>query len=69
MSEDNEAAVYAAWQKRILAREKARTRRVDGPRIERENSGIHFTPDTNLAASNGHWSPSGQRMKSRFLDI
>lgn len=65
---DEEEAVFEAWRARILKREEARTRRITGPRLERENSGIHFTPDTDLALSNGFWSPSGQRMKSRFLD-
>lgn len=68
-NEADEEAVFEAWRTRILNKEKARTRRISSPRIETGNSGIHFTPEADLASSNGYWSPSGQSMKSRFLDI
>ena len=67
--EADEEAVFEAWRTRILNKEKARTQIVRSPRIEHGNSGLHFVPDSDLAASNGFWSPSGQSMKSRFLDI
>lgn len=67
MTEADEEAVFEAWRKRILAREDARTKRVSGGRISTGDSGVHFRPDTDLAASNGFWSPSGRSMQSRFL--
>lgn len=68
-SEDDEEAVFEAWRKRILAKEEARTIRRKAVRVDTGDSGVHFTPELDLATENGCWSPSGQSMKSRFLDL
>lgn len=68
-SDDDEEAVFEAWRKRILAKEEARTIRRKTSNIDSGDSVLHFTPEQDLAAENGCWSPSGQRMKSRFLDL
>lgn len=68
-SDNDEEAVFEAWRKRILAKEEARTIRRKHADVERGNSGIHFFPERDLAVENGCWSPSGQSMKSRFLDL
>lgn len=68
-SDNDEEAVFEAWRKRILAKEEERTIRRKHTNVERGNSGIHFFPERDLAAENGCWSPSGQSMKSRFLDL
>lgn len=67
--EADEEAVFEAWRTRILNKEKSRTRVINGPRVEYGNSGLHFSPEADLASCNGFWSPSGQSMKSRFLDL
>ena len=68
-SDNDEEAVFEAWRKRILAKEEARTIRRRAARVDTSDSGVHFTPEHDLAAENGCWSPSGQSMKSRFLDL
>ena len=68
-NEADEEAVFEAWRKRILAKEEARTIRRRAGRVETRDCGLHFTPEHDLASENGCWSPSGQSMKSRFLDI
>lgn len=64
-----EEAVFEAWRKSILAKEEARTIRRRTPRIQRDENGCWFRADTDLAAENGCWSPSGQSMKHRFLNL
>lgn len=68
-SDDDEEAVFEAWRKRILAKEEARTIRRRSGSVDAGDSGLHFKPEHDLAAENGCWSPSGQSMKSRFLDL
>lgn len=68
-SDNDEEAVFEAWRKRILAKEEARTIHRKAARVDTSDSGVHFIPEHDLASKNGCWSPSGQSMKSRFLDL